>query len=43
MQELSFGSRIETYRGEGQTHVGEDEEVDEEEHGGEAGEGELHG
>jgi hypothetical protein len=43
MQELSSGSRIETYRGEGQTHVGEDEEVDEEEHGGEAGEGELHG
>jgi hypothetical protein len=39
----SFGSRIETYRGEGQTHVGEDEEVDEEEHGGEAFEGELHG
>jgi hypothetical protein len=41
MQEL-FGSTIETYRGEGQTHVGEDEEVDEENHGGEAVERELH-
>ena len=42
MQE-SFGSTIEAYRGEGQTHVGEDEEIDEENHGGEAVEGELHG
>jgi hypothetical protein len=40
LMQKSFGSTIETHRGEGQ--AGEDEEVDEEDHGGEAVEGELH-
>jgi uncharacterized Zn finger protein len=43
LMQQSFGSTIETYRGEGQPQVGEDEEVDEENHGGDAVEVELHG